>query len=1028
MISWFAKNSVAANLLMITIIGIGIFSAVKLVPLEIFPAYERDEINISMSLKGATPEDIEQGLTIRIEEAIADLEGIKKIVSTSSEGKAKVTAEIDDGYDPKDLLTDIKSRVDAVNTFPDDADRAVIEKTVRKREVIVVTISSDYEEEEIREYAQSIRDGLVQLPGITQVELTGVRDYEISIEVTQDSLLEYDLTISDISNAINESSVDLSAGNLKTSGGDVLVRLKGQAYTKNEFESIIIKRNSDGSSIYLKDIAIIHDGFEETPVRSRFNGKNSVFIDVYRVGNESAIEVAKTVREFIANKQDSLPQGYELSYWDDDSQIVKTRLSILLDNALQGSILIIILLTLFLRPAIAFWVFIGIPVSFAGAFFIMPVFDVTLNTLSLFGFILVLGIVVDDAIVTGENIYRHLQTSESGEVAAIEGTKEIATPVTFGVLTTIAAFAPLAFVEGDRSVLFNQIPYVVIPVLLFSLIESKFVLPSHLKHIKTREQRSEPSRFEVFQRKFADGFENSIIKYYKPILHLAMKNKITTLSIFTSILVIIVTLILGGWTKFIFFPRVPSETIRVSLTMPAGTPFEVTNKHITHITKSAEKLREKYRDKTTKESVIKNIMTVTGGRGGVSNQGSVRFEITPPEKREIKVTSAQIAKEWRDLSGIIVGAENVEFRSERGRGGDPIDVQLIGSSTKTLSLIANEIKDYLHNFETVFDITDSLSDGKEELKIELTKEGKLLGITKQEISQQVRAAIYGIEVQSIQRDRDDVKVMIRFPKEERESISNLNNLIITTSDDNKIPLSNLATLVPSKGPSSISRTDRFRTINVTADIDKQNTNMFALQNELKGFIDELLVKYPNVQYTFEGEQREQEETFNSLIYSLTFAIFAIYALLAIPFKSYLQPIIVMSIIPYGIIGAVVGHWILGMDLTVLSLMGMLALMGVLVNDSLVLVDYINKQYAKTNDLINSVLTAGIARFRPVMLTSLTTFIGLMPLLFDKSTNAQFLIPMATSLGFGILFATFTTLILVPVNYMLLHNFIKLFKD
>lgn len=1027
MIAWFARNSVAANLLMVTILAFGLFSLFKLIPLEIFPTIEKDEVSISMSLKGATPEDVESSLTIRIEESIADLEGIKQIKSTSSEGKSSVKVEIDKGYDAKVLLAEIKNRVDAINTFPSEADKAVIEQTIRKRDVMVVTLSSDYDEREIREYAQEIRDSIVQLDGVTQAELTGVRDFEISIEISQDTLIQYDLTIEDISNAINNSSLDLSSGNLKTTNGDVLVRIKSQAYTKDEFESIIIKRNSDGSIVLLKDIANVNDGFEETPIRSRLNGKNSVFIDIYRVGNESAIAVANAVKKYIQDKQSSLPQGYELSYWDDDSQIVKNRLSILLSSAVQGSILIIILLTLFLRPVIAFWVFVGIPISFAGAFFLMPVFDVTLNNLSLFGFILVLGIVVDDAIVTGENIYTHLKKSPSGEMAAINGTIEVARPVTFGVLTTIAAFVPLAFVEGDRSTLFTQIPYVVIPVLIFSLIESKFILPAHLKHIKLRQEKNKTSKLEEFQHKFADGFERLILKYYKPILNLAINNKFTTITIFMSMLTLIVAFSLGGWTKFIFFPRVPSESIEVNLTMPSGTPFEITNQHITHLTKTAEQLREKYRDENTNESVIKNIMTVVGGRGGVSNQGSVEFEITPPEKRELKVTSEELAKQWRQLSGDIIGAETVEYRAERGRGGYPIDIQLTSSSMQTLNIVSNEIKKYLENFDTVFDISDSLSDGKEELKIELTKEGKLLGITKQEISSQIRAAIYGIEVQSIQRGRDDVKVMIRYEKEDRKSIANLNELIITTNNKDKIPLSNIATLVPSKGPSSILRTDRFRTINVTADIDKQNTNIFALQSDLESYLDELLLKYPDVKYSFEGEQKEQAETFGSLVYSLAFAIFAIYVLLAIPFKSYVQPLIVMSVIPFGIIGAVMGHWILGMDLTVLSLMGMLALMGVLVNDSLVLVDYINKTYEEKKDIMYAILNAGVARFRPVMLTSLTTFIGLVPLLFDKSTTAQFLIPMATSLGFGILFATFTTLILVPVHYLIVHNVVKYFK-
>jgi multidrug efflux pump subunit AcrB len=1027
MIAWFARNSVAANLLMVTILAFGLFSLFKLIPLEIFPTTEQDEVTISMSLKGATPEDVESSLTIRIEESIADLEGIKQIKSTSSEGKTSVKVEIDKGYDAKVLLAEIKNRVDAINTFPSEADKAVIEQTVRKRDVMVVTLSSDYDEREIREYAQEIRDSIVQLDGVTQAELTGVRDFEISIEVSQDTLIQYDLTIEDISNAINNSSLDLSSGNLKTTNGDVLVRIKSQAYTKDEFESIIVKRNSDGSIVLLKDIANVNDGFEETPIRSRLNGKNSVFIDIYRVGNESAIGVADAVKKYIQDKQSSLPQGYELSYWDDDSQIVKNRLSILLSSAVQGSILIIILLTLFLRPIIAFWVFVGIPISFAGAFFLMPVFGVTLNNLSLFGFILVLGIVVDDAIVTGENIYTHLKKSPSGEMAAINGTIEVARPVTFGVLTTIAAFVPLAFVEGERSTLFTQIPYVVIPVLIFSLIESKFILPAHLKHIKLRQEKNKTSKLEEFQHKFADGFERLILKYYKPILNLAINNKFTTITIFMSMLTLIVAFSLGGWTKFIFFPRVPSESIEVNLTMPSGTPFEITNQHITHLTKTAEQLREKYRDENTNESVIKNIMTVVGGRGGVSNQGSVEFEITPPEKRELKVTSEELAKQWRQLSGDIIGAETVEYRAERGRGGYPIDIQLTSSSMQTLNIVSNEIKKYLENFDTVFDISDSLSDGKEELKIELTKEGKLLGITKQEISSQIRAAIYGIEVQSIQRGRDDVKVMIRYEKEDRKSIANLNELIITTNNKDKIPLSNIATLVPSKGPSSILRTDRFRTINVTADIDKQNTDIFALQSDLESYLDKLLLKYPDVKYSFEGEQKEQAETFGSLIYSLAFAIFAIYVLLAIPFKSYIQPLIVMSVIPFGIIGAVMGHWILGMDLTVLSLMGMLALMGVLVNDSLVLVDYINKTYEEKKDIMYAILNAGVARFRPVMLTSLTTFIGLVPLLFDKSTTAQFLIPMATSLGFGILFATFTTLILVPVHYLIVHNVVRYFK-
>ncbi|WP_417841798.1 efflux RND transporter permease subunit [Terasakiella sp.] len=1021
MITWFAKNSVAANLLMISILVAGLFSLNTSIPLEVFPSFETHVVSVRVSLPGATPQDVEKSVTIRIEEAVQDLQGIDQIRSTSGEGSAVVYIDIDDNYDPQTLLADIKSRVDAVNTFPGDAERPVISLAQHTHDVITVTLASDYDEHETREYAQNLRDEMLRLDGVTQLELDGIRNYEITINVSQNSLRQYGLTLSDISSAIGKSSIDISSGNLRTLGGDILLRSSGQAYRKNDFAKIAIKTNKDGSKLLLEDIAQINDGFEETPVRTRFNGKNAVFIEVYRIGDQSAIDVADKIKTFIKDRQATLPQGYELSYWDDDSAIVKNRISTLTNSALQGGILVLALLTLFLRPAIAFWVFIGIPISFMGAFLLMPVFDVTLNILSLFGFILVLGIVVDDAIVTGENIYTHLNRAESGEDAVINGTLEVAKPVTFGVLTTVAAFLPLAFIEGMRGPMFSQIPAVVIPILLFSLIESKFVLPSHLKHIKLRTEKTKASRFEKYQQKFADGFERAILKYYRPVLDVCLHNKLTTLLSFLSIFCILIALILSGWTKFTFFPRIPSETVRVTLTMPAGTPFEVTNRHILTLSKNAEKLREKYRNPETGESFILNILSVTGGRGGTSNEGRVRFEITPPEQRSVEISSQQLVNEWRKLNGDIAGAESLAYRAEFGRGGNPIDIQLSANSLQTLRQVSEIVKDHLATYPTVFDIADTLSDGKEELQIELTDQGKAIGLTRQEVASQIRNAYYGTQAQRIQRGRDDVKVMVRLPLEERRSVANLQNLLIKTSNGNEIPLAQVASLQPGKGPSAINRIDRFRTVNISADIEKGSTNMTVLTTSLRSFMDELVTRYPDVGYSLEGEAREQRESFGSLGWSLLGVLFAIYVLLAIPFKSYAQPFIVMSVIPFGLVGAVLGHWIMGSNLTLLSLMGMLALIGVVVNDALVLVDYINQQRARGMSLQHAVLNAGTARFRPVMLTSLTTFIGLVPLLFEKSTQAQFLIPMAISLGFGILFATFITLIMIPVNYILLEN-------
>ena len=1027
MIAWFTRNHVAANLLLISIVLGGLFSLSSKLPLEVFPSFVSDRINISVSLRGSTPEDAEKGVTIRIEEALQDLEGIKQISSRSSEGSSQVSVEVDTGYDERELLADIKSRVDAINTFPADAEKPVIGLIQRKREVIAVTVSSDYNEKETLEYAEQVRDELLRIPAITQVELSGVRNYELAIEVSQDTLRQYDLTLAQISSAIANSSSDISAGNLKTEGGDVLIRSKGQAYRKDEFASIVIKNQADGTIIRLSDIATINDDFEETPVRTRFNGKQAAFIDVYRIGPQSAIEVADAVKNYITSEQANLPQGFYLSYWDDDSEVVKSRIATLTSNALQGGILVLGLLTLFLRPAIAFWVFIGIPVSFMGAFMAMAAFGVTINVISLFGFILVLGIVVDDAIVTGENVYTHLKTAKSGEEAAIKGTQEVATPVTFGVLTTVAAFLPLGFIEGARGAIFAQIPVVVIPVLLFSLIESKFVLPAHLKYIKLRQQKGKGSKLEQLQQRFADGFEHAILKYYQPVLGLALRNKLATVSLFMGVFLIILTMITSGWTKFIFFPRIPSETVRVNLTFPAGTPFEVTNKYIIDMSDKARELQRKYQDEETGQSIILNILASTGGRGGAANSGSVRFEITPVEQRESDIGSRELVKEWRQLIGVIPGAESLTFRAEIGRSSNPIDIQLSGNSITTLQTVAEQIKQRLATYPSVFDIADSMSDGKEELQIELTEQGLALGLNRVDVSRQVRNSFFGVQVQRIQRGRDDVRVMVRLPIDERRSVADLKDILIQTPNGGRVPLSHVATLVPGQSPSTITRIDRYRTLNVSADVEKTDTNMTVLQADLKTYLDELVQQYPGVSHSLEGEAKEQRESFGSLLWGMVFVFFVIYGLLAIPFKSYLQPLVVMSIIPFGMIGAVIGHWIMAMELTIMSLLGMLALIGVVVNDSLVLVDFINKKRSEGLDLMEAVKTAGVARFRPVMLTSLTTFIGLMPLLFEKATQAQFLIPMAVSLGFGIIFATFITLLLVPVNYMLMERFQGWFK-
>ncbi len=1022
MIAWFARNHVAANLLMLSLLLVGLLSLSKRIPLEVFPTLEPQQVNVSISLRGATPEDAEQSVAILVEEAVQDLEGIAEITSRSAEGSSTIGIEIDSDYDPRELLADIKSRVDAINNLPVEAEKPVVSLLSRRREVISVAVAGPYSEKEIRTMTEQVRDDLLRIPGITQIELDSVRPYEISIEVSKDRLRQYGISLRQVAETITKSAQDISAGNIKAEGGEILIRSKGKAYNREQFDNIVILTRPDGSLVLVKDLARVADGFEETALRSRFNGQMAAFVDVYRVGDQSAITVADKVIDYVNGRQSSLPKGAEIKVWRDRSKIVKKRLQTLTYNAIQGGILVLLLLTLFLRPSIAFWVFIGIPVSFMGAFVAMPFFGVSMNIISLFAFLLVLGIVVDDAIVTGENVYTHLRHAEDGLDAAIKGTKEVAIPVTFGVLTTIAAFLPLAFIEGRRGLLFAQISIVVIPILIFSLIESKFVLPAHLKHIKLRSEQKSQGWLEQFQTRFADGFESAILQYYRPLLKIVLNHKLTTLIMFTGVLVIMLTLIFTGWTKFTFFPRVQSELARASLTMPAGTTFDVTDSYIRRITDAAFVLKKKYRDGDEGDLIL-NIQSTTGSggrRSSGSHTGRVMFEIVPPEDRKSPLTSSQLVKEWRKMIGTLPGAESLTLKAEIGHTSDPIDIQFSGNEFSTLSEIADQVKEHLRQYQDVFDIEDSFSDGKEELQIELKDEAHALGLTRADILSQIRHGFFGFQVQRIQRGRDDIRVMVRYPKSERRSVFNLADQRITNSSGQSVPLGQVVELKPGKSPTSIIRINRYRTVKVTADIDKLKANMTLIQEDLNSYLKQLLVQYPGVNYELGGEAKEQRESFSSMGVGLVIVLFVIYALLAIPFKSYAQPFIVMSIIPFGAIGALGGHWIMNMNLTMLSMLGMMALVGIVVNDSLVLVDYINK-HKDNMGLKEAILKAGVARFRPVMLTSLTTFMGLMPLLFEQSTQAQFLIPMAVSLGFGILFATFITLLLVPVNYMLVEN-------
>ena len=657
-----------------------------------------------------------------------------------------------------------------------------------------------------------------------------------------------------------------------------------------------------------------------------------------------------------------------------------------------------------------------------GALALMPVTGVTINIISLFAFILVLGVVVDDAIVTGENIYTHMKRGVPPDRAVVQGTHEVAVPVTFGILTTVAAFIPLLVVEGFRGKLFAQIPAIVIPVLLFSLVESKLILPAHLRHVNVNQTPNWLMRVQQF---VANGLEAGIRVIYQPTLAWALRYRYLTLSLFIGAAVIVVAIVMSGKVKFIFFPRVQSETARGTLIMPPGTPFESTRRLIQRMADAAEKIREKHRDPHTGESVVRNILATSGSTGGsgpgMSHIGRVKFEITSPEERTVEVTSSQLVREWRRMIGAVPGAEALTFRAEIGHGRSPIDVQLAGPDFEQLAAMAEKVKEQLGGYPGVFDVGDSFEVGKQEVRLAIKPEAELLGLSSSTLARQVRQGFFGEQAQRIQRGRDDLRVMVRYPLSERRSLSNLETMRIRTPSGVEVPFSDVASATLGRGYSVIKRLDRQRVVNVTADINKETADIEAIKRDLDAYLNSLRGEFPDVRFSLEGEAREQRKSFGSLRVGLAFVLFVIYALLAIPFKSYLQPLIVMSAIPFGIVGAILGHMLLGMNLSILSIMGMLALSGVVVNDSLVLVDYVNRRRREGETNIDAARIAGVARFRAVLLTSLTTFAGLMPLIFEKSTQAQCLIPMAVSLGFGILFATFITLLLVPINYMILED-------
>lgn len=1026
MIEWFAKNPVAANFLLIVIVAAGVTVTSLSTPLEIFPSTELDQVNISVSQRAATPEDIETGITNRIEEAVADLPYIDELASRSAEQRATIFVQLDSGTDRQKALNEVKSRVDALSSLPSSAERPVVEIPIRKREVLSVVIYGELDEFEMSRIARRVRDDIVRVEGISQADIEGVRPYEIGIEIRQADLRAYNLTLDGVAEEINRQAFDLSAGQLRSAGGDVLLRTQQQAYGYEEFSQVVLRRFADGSALQLGDIADIKDGFDENPVITRFNGQRAAVVNVYRVGNESAISVSDAVRGYLATESGRYPSSVKIDIWDDDARIVRERLNTLLNSGWQGALLIGLLLTLFLHPSVAFWVVAGIPVCFAGALALFPSLDMTINVISLFSFIMVLGVVVDDAIVTGENIFTHRSRGSSGIDAAVEGTREISVPVVFGIVTTMIAFVPMLMLDGFLAIIGQNIGLVVIVVLAFSLVESKLILPAHLRKLQIQSHRpgSLMGRLEQVQQRVTLRLNWFLERVYQPVLQAALRRRYLTVVVFLCTFVIMLSLVSFGFVRFTFFPVVNSETARAAVTFPSGSPLSVTEAAIARLEGAVFDMREEYRQESG-ASLINNVISTVGQQGGggagASNRGRVQFEINQELINESEMSNQDLIREWRDRVGLIIGAEQLNFRAQLFRAGSPIEVEFYSNDSDQLADVIETMRGYLGELDGVFDIEDSMLDGKRELQIELKPEAQLLGLDLRTVTQQVRSAFFGAQAQRIQRGRDDVRVMVRYPIEQRRSIADLDNLLITTASGAEARFGDIASVEWGRSPTSIYHANQLRTATIEADADKKKVNLSVVVADVEEYVKNLLLSYPDVSYSMAGEAEEQKESNEILTLGLGIILLAIFGILAIAFKSYYQPLIIMSVIPFAMIGAIAGHFIIGKGLSIFSVFGMLALVGVVVNDSLVLVDWINRRVHSGERLSDLVQRAGRARFRAVLLTSLTTFFGLLPILFLTSTSSQFLIPMATSLGFGILFATFITLILVPCNYLILED-------
>ncbi|MCU8011622.1 efflux RND transporter permease subunit [Shewanella sp. SM74] len=1015
-LAWFARNSVAANLLMCVLLIGGLFSSI-LINKEVFPSFELNLLNISVAYPGAAPQEIEEGINIKIEEAIQDINGIKKVTSVASEGVGSITVEVEDGYEVQTILDEAKLRLDAISTFPVNIEKPNISQIKPENNVIWVSVYGDMTLHDMKELAKSVRDDLTQLPAVTRAKVTGVRDYEIGIEVSENKLREYGLTFSQVALAVQNSSLDLPGGSIRAQDGDILLRTKGQAYTGDDFANIVVTTRADGSRVMLPQVATIKDDFEERLEYTRFNGKPAAIIEVTSIDDQNALDIADQVKQYVEQRRATLPANAQLDTWGDMTHYLQGRLDMMMSNMFYGALLVFIILAMFLDLKLAFWVMMGIPVCFLGTMLVMPLepFSMTINMLTLFAFILVLGIVVDDAIVIGESAYTEVERHGHSVENVIRGAQKVAMPATFGVLTTIAAFIPMLMVSGPMGIIWKSIGMVVILCLAFSLVESKFILPAHLAHMKFKKPGAPKGFFGHLKANFNDRVQYFIHHSYRNFLERCIKHRYNVVAAFIGVLILSIALVASGKVRWVFFPDIPSDFIQVELEMDEGSSEGNTLKVVQSIEEALYKVNEKM-EKDNGYQVVKHSFINMSSR----TSAFIFAELTKGEDRE--VDGVTIAAAWREQLPELLSVKKLSFNASTNDAGGDISFRLTSSDLDELSAASKELKQKLASYEGVYDIADNFSSGSHEIRLKIRPEAEALGLTLSDLARQVRYGFYGYEAQRILRNKEEIKVMVRYPLEQRRTVGYLENMLIRTPTGTSVPFSTVAQIEKGESYASITRVDGKRAITITANANKNIVEPSKVVQEIqKDYLPQLQAKYPKIQTALDGGSLDEQNAMVGLMQGFFFALFTIYALMAIPLKSYSQPLIIMSVIPFGIIGALFGHLIQGLAMSVLSLCGIVALAGVVVNDSLILVDFVNRAREQGQSVRQAAVDSGCYRFRAIILTSLTTFVGLVPIILERSLQAQIVIPMATSLAFGILFSTVVTLILVPLLYIILDD-------